>query len=70
MRLGYGRIDRLKRAGYLGPEHGPFLCGNCVFFYPDEDVLERGMTFGQCDQPKVRSIVDYHGCCNLFEQDV
>lgn len=41
-------------AGYLGPDSGPFRCGNCLNFRD-----------GLCT--KVSGDIDADGCCNLFE---
>ena len=48
-----------ERANYLGPENGPFSCGNCVHFTPGQD------SEGMCDL--VAGGVDQDGHCNLFE---
>lgn len=42
-------------SGYLGPESGPFACGNCIHF---EDPGSCGLVAGA---------IDPQGCCNLFE---
>lgn len=42
-------------SGYLGPESGPFQCGNCIHF---EDPGSCGLVAGP---------IDPQGCCNLFE---
>ena len=41
-------------AGYLGPEHGPFMCSNCVYF---EDPRSCHIVSGD---------IDPNGCCNLI----
>jgi hypothetical protein len=41
-------------AGYMGPEHGPFMCGNCVYFD------------GHNGCQIVSGEIDQMGCCNLF----
>jgi hypothetical protein len=48
-----GVVDQLT-AGYLGPEHGPFTCSNCVYFQDG----------GACQI--VAGQIDPNGCCNLF----
>lgn len=40
-------------AGYQGPENGPFICANCIFF-----------DNGSCEV--VDGAVDHLGCCNNF----
>ena len=47
-----GQVDPLT-AGYLGPEEGPFVCGNCVFYGDQTCSLVAGP-------------IDPEGCCNLF----
>lgn len=42
-------------AGYRGPEMGPFMCGNCQFFSPDDNT---------CDI--VAGPVEPEGVCNMF----
>lgn len=41
-------------AGYMGPENGPFECGNCTHFQGPSS----------CDL--VAGKIDEDGCCNLF----
>jgi hypothetical protein len=48
-----GHVDMLT-AGYLGPEDGPFICGNCTFFN------------GPNSCQIVAGDIDPEGCCNLF----
>jgi len=48
-----GPVDQ-DTAGYLGPEHGPFMCGNCQH-YQGEGVCEI-----------VSGSIAEDGCCNLF----
>ena len=48
-----------ERAGYMGPESGPFMCGNCIHFSPGQ------ASEGTCDL--VAGGVDQDGHCNLFE---
>lgn len=54
-----GKMDSEKvgqtTAGYLGPEAGPFACGNCFHFDGK----------GAC--AIVQGAIDPSGCCNLFE---
>jgi hypothetical protein len=47
-----GPIDPMT-AGYKGPESGPFMCGNCVFFQDGTCALISGP-------------VEESGLCNLF----
>ena len=47
-----GQVDMVT-AGYLGPEEGPFVCGNCVFY-------------GDHSCQIVAGEIDPEGCCNLF----
>lgn len=42
-------------AGYMGPDKGPFKCGNCEFFDPTDS-----------DCHIVAGKVDAEGCCNMF----
>lgn len=60
-----------KKAGYAGPEEGPFKCANCVHF---KEVSE---SEGRCNQPDVvadpemkkdqgAAVVQEGGCCNMF----
>lgn len=42
---------------YMGPEKGPFKCGNCKFFGGDNKPCA-----------KVSSPVRENGCCNLFDR--
>lgn len=44
-----------QNAGYMGPEMGPFKCGNCDFFDPTDS-----------DCHIVAGKVDPEGCCNMF----
>lgn len=60
-----------KKAGYAGPEFGPFRCGSCVWF-------QFGKSVGLCNHPEVKqdpeiekndqgqAIVKQDGCCNKF----
>jgi hypothetical protein len=50
-----GQTDK-QTAGYMGPESGPFQCGNCTHFSGQEQ--------GSCDI--VAGSIDPEGCCNLF----
>lgn len=52
---GLGGSVEQSTAGYLGPEHGPFMCGNCMHY----------LGAGKCDV--VSGEIDEQGCCNLFE---
>jgi hypothetical protein len=55
---GKGRILlEPEAAGYEGPDQGPFMCGNCVYF-----SLEGPNT---CHF--VAGEIDQMGCCNLFK---
>jgi hypothetical protein len=56
-------------AVYMGPDQGPFKCGNCEYF----DGV------GHCSKPEVvqelgndddqdLALVDAEGCCNYFEK--
>lgn len=60
---------RRDRAGYQGPEQGPFLCGNCVFYHMHSDDWppEGRPILGNCVHPKMHVIVDYYACCNYFK---
>jgi hypothetical protein len=60
--MGGGREKRFSmdkvpqpNAGYMGPENGPFKCGNCDFFDPTDS-----------DCHVVAGKVDAEGCCNMF----
>jgi hypothetical protein len=46
-----------ETAGYQGPENGPFMCGNCVYFGAN----------GPNTCHFVAGKIDQMGCCNLFE---
>ena len=47
-----GKIDP-QNAGYQGPDQGPFICANCIFF-----------DNGHCEV--VAGPIDHLGCCNNF----
>lgn len=49
-----GKLSQLT-SGYLGPENGPFMCGNCRHFDGQ----------GGCDI--VDGLIDPQGCCSVFE---
>jgi hypothetical protein len=53
MEMGIGKVDPMT-AGYMGPEAGPFMCGNCIHF----------MDNGTCEV--ISAPVEEQGCCNLF----
>lgn len=48
-----------QQAGYLNEEHGPFLCGACVFYSARNEMK------GTCR--RVAGNIDFYGCCNLFK---
>jgi hypothetical protein len=50
----YGKLSPMS-AGYLGPENGPFACGNCRHFDGQ----------GSCEI--VDGPIDAAGCCSVFE---
>lgn len=41
---------------YMGPENGPFMCSNCVYFMGDNQPCQ-----------KVSDPVNAEGCCNQFQ---
>ena len=43
-------------ANYMGPDQGPFKCGNCEYFQAPNSCQ------------KVQGPIESEGCCNLYEK--
>lgn len=48
--------ERLRDAGYMAPDNGPFRCDNCEYF-----------SHGHCKHPDVNAPVEAGGCCAFFD---